>query len=163
MKTLASLLLALLLLSCGAMNINNFYDMHRNDPGVTAVEVPNFVLEVLKNSTPEMRHLLDNVEDVRFMSLPAKDPAYNTRVGMEIDRITATGYTDVYRRTGEDLTKSLFSVKENGNRITELVWFDQGYNNSLLLYFKGNFDPKVIQKLSDTEEIDDIKHLLREQ
>ena len=163
MKSRTLLPVLFLFLSCGAMNMNNFYETHRNDPGVTAIEVPDFILEILKNSTPEMRHLLDNVEDVKFMSLPAGDESYTTRVGNEIDRITATGYTDIYRRTREDNTRSLFTVRENGKRITELIWFDQAANNNLILYFKGNFDPDMIQRLSDTEEIDDIKHYLRQQ
>ena len=163
MKTiLTTLALALLLSSC-APGIDTFYESHKNDPGVTAVEVPDFVIELFKNGSSDLNLLLEQVEDIKFMSLPPNAGNEASQLANEINRITATGYTDVYRRTDTDYSLSLFSVKEERERIKELIWFDQGNTRNLLLYFKGNFDPELISRLSDTKEVENLKEILDNQ
>lgn len=156
------LILTLLLTSCSP-SINSFYNNHKNDPGVTAVQVPDFFLDILAGASPEMNNLIRQVDDVRFMTLPSSTGPEVRDAAMEINRITSTGYTDVYRRTEMDNSLSLFSIKEKGNRIKELIWFDQGETKNLLLYFKGNFDPELISKLSDNKNVEDLKDLLKEE
>ncbi|WP_168731266.1 DUF4252 domain-containing protein [Robertkochia marina] len=157
-----SLILTLLLTGCSP-SINSFYNNHKTDPGVTAVQVPDFFLDILAGSSPEMNNLMRQVDDVRFMTLPSGSGPEARDVAMEINRITSTGYTDVYRRTEMDNSLSLFSIKEKGSRIKELIWFDQGENKNLLLYFKGDFDPELISKLSDNKNVEDLKDLLKEE
>lgn len=156
------LTLALLLSAC-APGIDSFYESHKNDPGVTAVEVPDFVIELFKNGSSDLNLLLEQVEDIKFMSLPPNAGNEASLLANEINRITATGYTDVYRRTDTDYSLSLFSVKEDRERIKELIWFDQGSSRNLLLYLKGNFDPELISRLSDTKEVENLKDLLDDQ
>ncbi|MBL7473772.1 DUF4252 domain-containing protein [Robertkochia sediminum] len=163
MKTTFYFLFSILLFSCGSAGINNFYNTHKYDPGVTAIEVPQFVLSMLKNSSPEMNDLLKNVDDIRFMNLPAGDRMYSAMLETDINRITANRYTDVYRRTDEEKNTSLFSIREKGDRVKELIWFDQGTNNNMLLYFKGDFDPAVVSKLSDSGDLDKIKEVISKQ
>lgn len=156
------LILPLILTSC-APTINSFYNTHKNDPGVTAVEVPDFVLEILKTGDSDVNTLLSQVDDIKFMTMPQSNDVQQQQLANEMGRITASGYTDVYRRTELDNSISLFSVKERGKNITELLWFDQGTNRNLLLYLTGNFDPELISKLSDNEGVDELKEILREQ
>ncbi|MBT8292365.1 MAG: DUF4252 domain-containing protein, partial [Eudoraea sp.] len=52
--------------ACGSYNsIDNFYNAHKNDNQVTAIRVPQFMLSLLGNISPQMKSLIGNTKDLR--------------------------------------------------------------------------------------------------
>ena len=67
------------------------------------------------------------------------------RLMKKIDKITKSGYSDVFRKNNDN-TRSLLSVKEQGNTIKQIILHNSNGSNNSLLYLKGNFDHIVENK-----------------
>ena len=162
---LLSLLLPLtfLLTSCGS-SVNRFYERHKNDAGATAVEAPNFVVDLFSSGSGIMKDVVPQVDAIRFLSLPKINESKSQALAGKLNRITSSGYTEVYLRTRPNGSIKKFVVKERGDRIKELVWFDQRPNGKNVLFlFQGDFDTDLVGQLSKHKSLDNLKELVKEQ
>ena len=148
----------LLFISCGS-SVESFYDAHKNDTNVTAVQVPKFMYSLLGNLSPEMNELIGNVSDIRYMNLPSSSSLRNQQINTEIDKITKSGYSDVFRKNNDN-TRSLLSVKEQGNIIKQIILHNSNGSNNSLLYLKGNFDADKIRKMAETDDFSKFSNAL---
>ncbi|MEL4308463.1 DUF4252 domain-containing protein [Joostella sp. CR20] len=144
--------------SCGS-SIESFYDAHKNDTNVTAVQVPKFMYSLLGNLSPEMSDLMKNVSDIRYMNLPESTSLRNQQINTEIDKITKSGYSDIFRKNNSD-SRSLLTVKEDGNTIKQIILHNSSGTNNSLLYLKGNFDADKIKQMAESDDFSNFSNLL---
>ena len=125
MKKIATLFLFLILVSsCGSgKSFQSFFNNHKNDLGVTAFQVPNFMRALLSNISPEINSLFNNVTDFKFITFNNISKEKQTELINEMNLVTANNFTDVLRKNTLEKTKIL-SVKENGDVVTQAIIFN---------------------------------------
>jgi len=154
-KTLTILSL-LLVFSCGSYNsIDSFYNAHKNDNQVTAVRVPQFMLSLLGNISPEMKSLIGNTKDLRYMQFPSATPARTQFLNTEMNNITGNSFIEVYRKN-DDLRRHVVSVREKKSAVKEILIYTNNNLNASFLYFNGNFDPEKVRQMAQNEDFQKI-------
>ena len=63
-------------------------------------------------------------------------------------------------RKNNDNTRSLLSVKEQGNTIKQIILHNSNGSNNSLLYLKGNFDADKIRKMAETDDFSKFSNAL---
>lgn len=147
------LLLGIVLLSsCGSYNsIDSFYNAHKNDNQVTAVRVPQFMLSLIGNISPEMNSLIGNTKDLRYMQFPSATPARTEFLNKQMNNITGNSFIEVYRKN-DDLKRNIISIREKKNAVKEILIYNNNNLNGSFLYFNGNFDPAKVRKMAENED-----------
>ncbi len=161
MKKIATLFLFLILvLSCGSgKSFQSFFNNHKNDLGVTAFQVPNFMRALLSNISPEINSLFNNVTDFKFITFNNISKEKQTELINEMNLVTANNFTDVLRKNTLEKTKIL-SVKENGDVVTQAIIFNSTLEKTSVFYLKGRFNPNRIKELSDTNQFENLSSKL---
>ena len=76
-RNFIALTLLLVMSSCGSYNsIDTFYNAHKNDNQVTAVRVPQFMLSMISEISPEMQALVGTTKDLRYSISQPTDEWY---------------------------------------------------------------------------------------
>ena len=148
-------LILLLCTSSCASSFEQFYNRHKHDPEVTAVQLPRFVRNLLGTLSPEMNQLFRTVQDFRFISINNTTTLQNNLIRKEINMITTNRFTDILRKNTDGQQK-IVSVLEDGDVIKKLLIFNSFENKNTALYLKGNFNPLQIKKLSKGQEFDNL-------
>lgn len=158
-----SILLLLLLASCGSYNsINSFYNQHKNDANVTAIRVPQFMLSILKNSSPEMNSFLGTVRDIRFIQLQPKNTTESSLINNQINKLTTANFVEIFRKN-EDPIRTLISVREKKDVVKEIMVYKTTPKNSSVFYLNGNFDPNMVRKYAKDGKLDNLTNTLLQQ
>lgn len=138
----------LLLTGCGGYNsIDNFYNTHKNDNQVTAVRVPRFMLGLLSEISPEMKTLIGNTKDLRYMQFPSATPARSQFLNQQMNGITGNSFIEVFRKN-DDLKRNVVSIREKRDAVKEILIYNNNGQNGSFLYFNGNFDPVKVRQLA---------------
>lgn len=102
----------LLLMSCGSYNsIDTFYNSHKNDNQVTAVRVPQFMLSLLSDISPEVETLIGNTKDLRYMQFPSTTAAKTEFLNNQMNSITGNNFIEVFRKN-DNLKQHNFYSRE---------------------------------------------------
>ncbi len=142
----------ILISSCGTYNsIDNFYEAHKNDDQVTAVRVPQFMLSMISNISPEMNSLIGNTKDLRYMQFPSATPAKTQFLNKQMNGITGNSFIEVYRKN-DDLKRNIVSIREKKNAVKEILIYNNNLTRGSFLYFNGNFDPVKVRQMAKSEE-----------
>lgn len=162
-KKIMGFLSLLILCSCGSYyNVHDFYNSHKNDDQVTAVQVPRFMFAVLKGLSPEMNSLLTNVNDVRYIKLQPKTEAQRAVIQNEIDELTTDRFTDIVRKN-DGSKRSLISVREQFNEVKEIIVYNNDGIENSLLYLNGSFHPETIKTYAKEGKFDNLTQSLTQQ
>lgn len=146
----------LLLFSCGSYNsIDSFYNAHKNDNQVTAVRVPQFMLSLIGNISPEMKSFIGNTKDLRYMQFPSSTPARTQFLNTQMNNITGNSFIEVYRKN-DDLKRNVVSVREKKSAVKEILIYNNNNVNGSFLYFNGNFDPEKVRRMAQNEDFQKI-------
>ena len=147
------LVLSLLLLSgCGGYNsIDTFYNAHKNDDQVTAVRVPRFMLGMLSEISPEMKTLIGNTKDLRYMQFPSATPARTQFLNTQMNSITGSSFIEVFRKN-DDLNRNVVSIREKRDAVKEILIYNNNGQNGSFLYFNGDFDPIKVRQLAKDDK-----------
>jgi hypothetical protein len=141
-----------LLSSCGSYNsIDSFYNAHKNDNQVTAVRVPQFMLSLLGNISPDMKSLIGNTKDLRYMQFPSATPARTDFLNKQMNTITGNSFIEVYRKN-DDLKRNVISIREKKDAVKEILIYNNNNLNGSFLYFNGNFDPAKVRQMAENED-----------
>ncbi|WP_430408732.1 DUF4252 domain-containing protein [Kordia sp.] len=163
MKKTLLILSLLLFFSCGSYyKMANFYNAHKNDDKVTAVQVPRFMFTVLKGLSPEMNSVLGTVNDLRFIQLQPQDQSEEKNIQREINQLTNDRFTDIFRKN-DDFKRTLISVREVGNSIKEVIVHKTASGKHTVLYMSGNFNPTTIQEYAETGKFDNLTQSITQQ
>lgn len=143
--------IALVLFSCkSTMSFQSFFNTHKNDVGVTAFQVPNFMKALLGNISADMGGVFKNVEDFKFLTFGAITEEEKATLIQQVNLVTNTDYTDILRKNSLEKTK-VIAVIENGDRVSEAIIFNTTLAKSAVFYLKGDFDPNTLKKISETD------------
>ncbi len=158
------LILSLVIVSaCGSYNsIDTFYNAHKNDNQVTAVRVPQFMLALISNISPEMRSLVGNTKDLRYMQFPSATPTRTEYLNKQMNGITGNSFIEIYRKN-DNLKRNVVSVREKKSAVKEILIYNNNNLNGSFLYFKGNFDPAKVREMAKNEEFQKLGNGLIEQ
>lgn len=144
------------LTSCGSYNsIDTFYNAHKNDNQVTAVRVPQFMLTLISGISPEMKSLVGNTKDLRYMRFPSATPSRTDYLNQQMNGITGSSFIEVYRKN-DNLKRNVVSIREKRNTVKEILIYNNDNQSGSFLYFNGNFDPVKVREMAQNEEFGDL-------
>ena len=151
-RNIIALTLLLVLSSCGSYNsIDTFYNAHKNDNQVTAVRVPQFMLSMISEISPEMQALVGTTKDLRYMQFPSATSSRTQFLNQQMNGITGNSFIEVFRKNDE-LKRNVVSVREKKNSIKEILIYNNDNQTGSFLYFNGDFDPVKVREMAKNEQ-----------
>src|SRR6056297_1124984 len=146
--SLLTIMLLVLLSGCGGYNsIDTFYNTHKNDDQVTAVRVPRFMLGMVSEISPEMKTLIGNTKDLRYMQFPSTTPTRTQLLNQQMNGITGDSFIEVFRKN-DNLKRNVVSIREKREAVKEILIYNNNGQTGSFLYFNGNFDPSKVRQLA---------------
>jgi hypothetical protein len=150
----------LLISSCGSgKSFNSFFNDHKRDLGATAFQVPNFMMTLVKNISPEIDELFGNVNDFKFITFSEISREKQNQIISEMNLVTDNNFTDILRTNAVEKTK-IVSVKEAGDVVTQAIIFNSTLSETSVFYLKGRFDPNRIRELSESNQFENLSEKL---
>ena len=159
-KKIIFLVCVLTLSACGSYNsIDRFYNAHKNDSQVTAIRVPQFMLSLLGNISPEMKSLIGNTRDLRYMQFPSATPERTQYLNTQMNAITGNSFIEVFRKNDE-LKRNVISIREKRNAVKEILIYNNNNIRGSFLYFNGDFDPVKVREMAKSSEFNELPNSL---
>ncbi len=156
-------MLLLIFCSCGSYNsFQGFYNEHKNNANVTAINVPQFMLSLLRNSSPEMKGFMNNVRSVSYIQLRPSSTMESTRITNQINNLTSTRFVEVFRKNTDPI-RTLVSVRETRDVVKEIVIYKTAPTQSSVFYMNGNFDPSRVRSYAKNGNFDQLTNSLTQQ
>ena len=159
-KKIIFLVCVLTLSACGSYNsIDRFYNAHKNDSQVTAIRVPQFMLSLLGNISPEMKSLIGNTRDLRYMQFPSATPERTQYLNTQMNTITGNSFIEVFRKNDE-LKRNVISIREKRNAVKEILIYNNNNIRGSFLYFNRDFDPVKVREMAKSSEFNELPNSL---
>ena len=153
MKKLTLILLLLCISSYGSYNsIDSFYEAHKNDDQVTAIRVPQFMFSLVSEISPEMKSLVGNTKDLRYMQFPSKTESQTRFLNNQMNNFATNSFIEVFRKN-DALKRNVVSLRERRNVVKEILIYKNDNVTGSFLYFNGNFDPVKVRELAKNNEL----------
>lgn len=163
MKKVILVLTILIFTSCGSYyKMSHFYNAHKNDTNVTAVQVPRFMFETLKGLSPDMNRLLHNVNELRYIRLRPENDAARATIQNEINQLTNSRFTDLYRNN-QGFKRTLVSVRQQDTSIREIIVHTSSHIQNSVLYLSGRFDPSTVKQYAEQGKFDNLTQSITQQ
>lgn len=154
MKKLFSILCLGLLSACGSYNsIDSFYEAHKNDNQVTAIRVPQFMFSVVSEISPEMKSLVGNTRDLRYMQFPSKTESQTRFLNTQMNNFATSSFIEVFRKNDE-LKRNIISIREKRDVVKEILIYNNDNATGSFLYFNGDFDPLKVRELAKNNQFE---------
>ncbi|MBT8186302.1 MAG: DUF4252 domain-containing protein [Croceitalea sp.] len=142
----------LLFTACGGYNsIDNFYEMHKNDDQVTAIRVPQFMIALVGQISPEMQALVGTTKDLRYMQFPSASESQAKFLNDQMNGFTTGNFIEVFRKN-DDLKRNVVAIREKKDVVKEILIYNNDNIKGTFLYFNGNFDPAQVRQLAKNNE-----------
>ncbi|MDF4202823.1 DUF4252 domain-containing protein [Maribacter sp. SA7] len=152
LKKFCALSLLFVITSCGSYNsIDTFYNAHKNDNQVTAVRVPQFMLSMISEISPEMKAMVGNTKDLRYMQFPSTTSSKTQFLNQQMNGITGNSFIEVFRKN-DDLKRNVVSIREKKNLVKEILIYNNDSQTGSFLYFNGDFDPVKVREMAKNEQ-----------
>lgn len=154
MNKIFSVLGFILVFGCGSYNsIDSFYEAHKNDNQVTAIRVPQFMFSLVSEISPEMKSLVGNTRDLRYMKFPSKTKSQTQFLNNQMNNFASNSFIEVFRKN-DDLKRNVVSIREKRDVVKEILIYNNDNANGSFLYFNGNFNPMEVRRLAKNNEFD---------
>ncbi|WP_350285606.1 DUF4252 domain-containing protein [uncultured Croceitalea sp.] len=154
MKNAVFFVTLLLFLGCGSYNsIDSFYEAHKNDNQVTAFRVPQFMFTLVSEISPEMKSLVGNTRDLRYMKFPSTTVSQTRFLNNQMNNFGAGSFIEVFRKN-DDTKRNIVSIREKRDVVKEILIYKNDNISGSFLYFNGNFDPAKVRKLANDNAFD---------
>ena len=142
--------------SCGSYNsIDSFYEAHKNDNNVTAIQVPRFMLSTVGNLIPEMNEFVGNIKDLRYIQLNPKNDSESRLINSQINNLTTANFKELYRKN-EDENRTLVSLRERRDVVKEIMIYSNKNNKNSILYLNGDFNPAKVREYANDKKFDNL-------
>jgi hypothetical protein len=135
--------------SCGS-SFQSFYNNHKADMGATSFQVPNFMKALLSTISPDVKHAIGNISDLKYIKFENINNFKRQRLIEEINAVTNNGFTDVFRKNDLANTR-IISVGEVGVVVTDVIVFNSTETATTAYYLQGNFEPDKIKSFANEE------------
>ena len=160
MKKILTILGLFLVFGCGSYNsIDNFYEAHKNDYQVTAIRIPQFMLSLVSEISPEMKSLVGNTKDLRYMQFPSNTKSQTQFLNNQMNNFASSSFIEVFRKNDE-LKRNVVSIREKRDVVKEILIYNNNNTTGSFLYFNGNFDPIKVRDLAKKNEFDNFSNAL---
>lgn len=147
-------------LSCSSTkSFQSFFNTYKNDIGVTAFQVPNFMKALLGRISPEMNGLFGTIQDFKFITFNDISAAKQQQLIQNMTAVTASNYTDILRQNTTEKTK-IISVIEAGDVVKKAIIFNSTLQKTSVFYLKGDLDPNNLKALSETNQFETLSNTL---
>ena len=158
MKKYSYLLVVLLIISCGSYSsINSFYNNHKNDNNVTAIQVPQYMLTLLRGTSGDMNSFMGNVREIRFIQLKPNTEIERNTINNQINGLVSNSFVEVFRKNEEE-NKTLISVREKRDVVKEIIIYKNNSKNNSIFYLNGNFDPAKVREYVKNDKLDNLSN-----
>lgn len=159
-KKISLVIFMFIVSGCGSQNsIDAFYNAHKDDSQVTAIRVPQFMLSLLSNISPEMKSLIGSTKDLRYMQFPSTTPERTQYLNNQMNAITGNSFIEVFRKNDE-LKRNVISIREKRNAVKEILIYNNNTVRGSFLYFNGNFDPVKVREMAKNSEFSELPNKL---
>jgi hypothetical protein len=154
MKKLIPFAVLLVMYGCGSYNsIDSFYEAHKNDDQVTAFRVPQFMFSLVGELSPEMKTLVGNTRDLRYMQFPSVKESQTQFLNDQMNNFAGGSFIEVFRKNDE-LKRNVVSIREKRDVVKEILIYKNDNVTGSFLYFNGNFDPMKVRELAKNQEFE---------
>lgn len=154
MKKFLFLLVIPFVFGCGSYNsIDSFYEAHKNDDQVTAFRVPQFMFSLVGEISPEMKTLVGNTRDLRYMQFPSVKESQTQFLNNQMNNFSTGSFIEVFRKNDE-LKRNVVSIREKRDVVKEILIYKNDNVTGSFLYFNGNFDPLKVRELAKNQEFE---------
>ncbi|GMN09068.1 hypothetical protein MTsPCn9_04760 [Croceitalea sp. MTPC9] len=154
MKKILLVLCPVLFSACGSYNsIDSFYEAHKNDNQVTAIRVPQFMFSLVSEISPEMKSLVGNTRDLRYMQFPSKTESQTRFLNTQMNNFASSSFIEVFRKNDE-LKRNVVSIREKRNVVKEILIYNNDNATGSFLYFNGNFNPIKVRELAKNNQFE---------
>ena len=154
MKKVIFLIIILFVSACGSYNsIDSFYEAHKNDNQVTAIRVPKFMFSLVSEISPEMKALMGNTRDLRYMQFPSKTESQTKFLNTQMNNFGSNSFIEVFRKN-DNLKRNIISIREKRDVVKEIIIYNNNNAKGSFLYFNGNFDPLKVRELAKNNQFE---------
>ena len=145
--------------------LNQLFDKYSGQEGYTSVHITKYMFQLFAEISndkedKEFKDVTSKLSAIKILAL-SDDASENQKKSFKSDLIKnlpKSVYKDLM--IIKDGKKEVsFMIKEEGNKISELVMFVDENNESTLIYLDGDINLKNISKLSKSMKIDGFEHL----
>lgn len=148
----------LFITSCSSYNsIDTFYEAHKNDNQVTAIRVPQFMFSLVSEISPEMKSLVGNTKDLRYMQFPSKTKSQSQFLNNQMNSFASSSFIEVFRKNDE-LKRNVVSIREKRDVVKEILIYNNNNSTGSFLYFNGNFDPIKVRELAKNNQFENFSN-----
>jgi hypothetical protein len=124
-----------------------------------AVRVPQSMLSLLAGVSPELKGIIGNTTDIRYMRFSGLSTPKVQSLNNQMNTITSSSFIEVYRKN-QDAKRNVISIREKRNVVKEILIFNHDNFNANLLYFNGDFDPAKVRSLAKNEQFTEVSDAL---
>ena len=145
--------------------VDLLFDKYSGKEGFTSVYISKYMFDLFSSieaddpDAKEMQQAVSNLNSIRILSMddPGKFPEINFYNEIMKD-LPADTYKElmVVKEKNQDLK---FLIRENGDKISELLLLIGGTDDNTLISITGNIDLKTISKLSKSMNIEGLENL----
>lgn len=164
---LTGLTLVIILVSAGAQAQNDaitrFFDKYAADDSFTQVTVSSKMFSLFTNmeaDTPEDKELLDAISKLKGLRIIAKDNARNAReLYREAFSLIPKADYEELMSVRDDRKDMKFMIRENGDKISELLMVMGGPDEFMVLSVFGEIDLKQISRIGRKMNVSGLEKL----
>jgi hypothetical protein len=109
------------------------------------------MLSMIGSISPEMKSLVGNTRDLRYMQFPSATPERSKFLNQQMNTITGSSFIEVYRKNDE-LKRNVVSIREKRDVVKEILIYNNNNVTGSFLYFNGNFDPLKVREMAKNGE-----------
>lgn len=147
-----------LLSSCSSYNsLDSFYNAHKNDDKVTAVRVPQFMLSLISDISPEIKSLIGNTKDLRYMQFPSATTSQTSFLNNQMNNVAGNSFIEVFRKN-DGTKRNIVSIREKRDVVKEIIIYNNNNLNASFLYFNGNFSPEKVKQMAKNNQFEKLSN-----
>ncbi|MDX9726624.1 MAG: DUF4252 domain-containing protein [Bacteroidales bacterium] len=141
--------------------IERLFEKYADREGFTTITISGKLLGLFAGSEVrnDKENVINSLSSIKILTVDDSTLMSNINFYRELGGKSAfAGYEELMDvKEGQDVTK--FLIKQNGDRISELIVISGGPGDNTLISIKGDLDLKSLSELSEGTGIEELKDL----
>jgi hypothetical protein len=142
---------------------DEIFEKYAGKEGFTTVYISKYMFDLFSSfesadpEADEMTEAISNLTGIKILAMEEPDKSVNFFNEMK-KKISGGGYKElmIVKEEGQDIQ---FLVRENGDKISELLLIVSGEGENVLMSIQGDIDMKNISKLAGAMDIEGMERL----